>query len=74
MPLLWNPDTSSLFSVILSLAFCIYLSTYKEKNFSSSREAPEPYLSAAVNSKMGFSSPTRISTRDSTHAREASYH
>lgn len=51
------------FSLMFSLVFCI--STHKEENFKSSRETQEPYL---LISMMGFSTPTWIKTRYSTHA------
>lgn len=44
LSLLWNPDSCSLPSLMLTLEFCIYRSTYKEGKLQILwRETQEPY-------------------------------
>lgn len=63
IPFLWNPDTSSLFQSDVEFSV-LYINTQRGK-LQSFQGNPRALL---LTSMMGFSTPTRIKTRDSTHA------
>lgn len=76
LSLLWNPDSCSLLSLMLTLEFCIYRSTYKEGKLQILWGKPKSltdlllWLARWVSLYL-----PRIKTRDSTHAsKQASCH